>query len=383
MDPLKKYRRQYRTWRNDKRLQKEQSYYDDLFAVRGLAVPKEEELRAACRRLFPTLAPKPTGSLRILAVYHDYNWEETALKPALGKFGTVFHFDWFRGAGAARGEWHRSGRGEMNRELLAYTRNMIRQGGLDVIFAYLSGEQVTTAAMAAIAALGVPTVNLALNDKENFVGKIRGSQAMGVRDICRHFTLCWTSTEDALKKYVVEGARPVYLPEGANPELHHPQETEKTIDVSFVGQCYGQRPEIVARLKAAGVNVVAYGPGWPSGPLTTEAMVRLYSQSRINLGFGGVHGCTDAFCLKGRDFEVPMSGGLYLTEHHPELERVYEIGKEILTYRDFDDLLTKIRRLLENPWEAEAIRRRGRERALRNHSWEGRFRKIFTLMGII
>ncbi|HQG35255.1 MAG TPA: glycosyltransferase [Syntrophales bacterium] len=383
MDPLKKYRRQFRTWRNDRRLQKEQSSYDDLFAARGLAIPTEAELHAACRRLFPALAPKPAGSLQILAVYHDYNWEETALKPALEKFGAVFHFDWFRGTGAATGEWRRSGRRSMNRELLACARTLKQTHNLDVIFAYLSGEQVTPATMAALAALGVPTINLALNDKENFVGKIRGGQAMGVRDICRHFSLCWTSTEDALKKYVVEGARPVYLPEGANPELHRPREVARTIDVSFVGQCYGNRPEIIARLAAAGVKVVARGPGWPGGPLTTEAMVSLYSQSRINLGFAGVHGCTDAFCLKGRDFEIPMSGGLYLTEHHPELEKAYETGREIMTYRDFDDLLAKIRRLLDNPEEAEAIRRRGRERALRDHSWEGRFRKIFRIIGLI
>jgi len=181
----------------------------------------------------------------------------------------------------------------------------------------------------------------------------------------------------------VEGALPIYLPEGANPELHRPREGEKTIDVSFVGQRYGNRPEVVARLAAAGIKAVVRGPGWPDGPLSTEDMVRLYSQSRINLGFGGVSGHSDAFCLKGRDFEIPMSGGLYLTEHHPELERVYEIGWEIVTYRDFDDLLVKIRRLLSNPALAEEIRRRGRERALRDHSWESRFQKVFAISGVI
>ncbi len=383
MDPLKKYRRQFRTWQNDRRLAREQSYYDGLFSSRGLAIPDDDELRAVCRRRFPDLAPKPAGKLRILAVYHDYNWEETALKPALEKFGTVIHFDWFRGEGALTGEWRRAGRRAMNRELLAMIRSLKRDDGIDVIFAYLSGEQITAAAMAAIAALDIPTVNLALNDRENFVGKIRSGQAMGVRDICRFFTLCWTSTEDALKKYVMEGARPVYLPEGANPELHHPREVEKTIDVSFVGQCYGNRPAVIARLAAVGIKVETYGTGWPNGPLTTPAMVRLYSQSRINLGFGGVSGCSEAFCLKGRDFEIPMSGGLYLTEYSPELEKVYEIGKEIMAYRDFDDLARKIRWLLDNPEQAEAIRLRGLARARRDHSWEGRFEKVFGIIGLI
>jgi len=87
--------------------------------------------------------------------------------------------------------------------------------------------------------------------------------------------------------------------------------------------------------------------------------------------------------LKGRDFEIPMSGGLYLTERHPELERFYELDKEIVAYTDFDDLVKKIRHLLSNPEKAEVIRVQGRQRALKEHSWEMRFEKIFKLMGLI
>jgi spore maturation protein CgeB len=189
--------------------------------------------------------------------------------------------------------------------------------------------------------------------------------------------------EDALKKYCMEGALPVHLPEGANPELHRPREQEKTIDVSFVGQCYGKRPETIRRLGEAGIRVEAFGYGWPGGPLSTEEMVRIYSRSRINLGFGGVEGHDEIYCLKGRDFEIPMSGGLYLTEYHPELETVYDLGKEIVTYRGFDELVVKIRHLLANPDEAETIRQAGFRRARKEHTWEMRFERVFTLMNLI
>ncbi len=130
-------------------------------------------------------------------------------------------------------------------------------------------------------------------------------------------------------------------------------------------------------------QVEAFGPGWPSGPLPTEEMVRTYSRSRISLGFGGVAGHRDTFHLKGRDFEVPMSGGLYLTEHCDELERFFEIGKEIVTYRGIEDLVATIRRLLADPGQAEAIRAAGRARALREHTWEMRFETILSLLGVI
>jgi spore maturation protein CgeB len=74
-------------------------------------------------------------------------------------------------------------------------------------------------------------------------------------------------------------------------------------------------------LKKHGIEVEAFGFGWSNGPLSTQEMVRMYSKSKINLGFGEITNLIDTYCLTGRDFEIPMSGGLYLTEYNPELER--------------------------------------------------------------
>jgi spore maturation protein CgeB len=109
----------------------------------------------------------------------------------------------------------------------------------------------------------------------------------------------------------------------------------------------------------------------------------MYSRSKINLGFGGVAGTKETYCLKGRDFEIPMSGGLYLTEYHPELEKCYDLEEEIVTYTDFDGLIMKIRYLLSNPEKADEIRERGFQRAPSEHTWEIRFEKIFRSMGLI
>ena len=59
------------------------------------------------------------------------------------------------------------------------------------------------------------------------------------------------------------------------------------------------------------------------------------------------------------------------------------VGREIIAYRCFDDLLAKIRHLLANPGEAETIRQAGYRRARRDHTWEMYFEKVFTLMGLI
>ncbi len=369
--------------RQRNRIVREGALYSERFASMGLRIPDPEGLREMFRQRFGPRPPRPKGDLRILAVYHHHNWEDESLRPSLVRFGTVAHYDWGKAFDRTRPEWVPKIRAEMNRDLLRYARAENIQKPFDVIFAYLSGEQVTQEALKSLRSLGVPLVNLSLNDKEHFVGKIRGGEAMGMRDICRWFDLCWTSTEDALKKYCVEGANPLYLPEGANPDVHRPFDVDRSIDVAFVGQCYGNRPEVIRKLRAKGIRAEAYGFGWPNGALTTEDMVKMYSRARINLGFAGVAGHDDTYCIKGRDFEIPMSGGLYVTEACTELEKFFRPGEEVVTYQGVDDLVEKIRHLLSNPAEAEEIRKRGFERALREHTWEMRFEKVFKLLGVL
>jgi hypothetical protein len=384
IDSLRSLRRSFRAWRNHLRLEREQAHYRKIFLGRGLSIPGEAEIRARISSRFAGKTPKQKGALHILAIYHNYNWEGPSLGPSLAAFGEVKHLDWRNpelAGGRQPGDagWLDA----MNAGLLQLAKAWAAERPFDVVFAYLSGEQVNADVLEELRSLGAPMVNLALNDKETFVGKIRNGHAAGARDICRYFDLCWTSTMDALEKYAVEGATPLYLPEGANPDIHRPYAENKIYDVSFAGQCYGNRPETIDRLRAAGVRVEAFGPGWPGGPLTMEEMVRTWSRSKINLGFGGVLGHKETYCLKGRDFEVPMSGGLYLTEHHEELAPFYKIGGEIVTYTGLDDLVAKISWLLSNPDKAEEIRQAGRARALREHTWEMRFDRVFRALGVL
>ncbi|MCK9364563.1 MAG: glycosyltransferase [Syntrophales bacterium] len=382
-DPLKKTRKKFRQWNNTRRLKAELAGYEAAFEARRLKIPDDAAILSAIKERFPDLAPKPPGELSIIAIFHNYNWENSSLLPALEKLGRVRHYDWFDEFPHTRHDWRKSLKAKMNRNLVERIGRWAKAEKPDVIFTYLSGEIVSPETIRALRSWGIPLIHFSLNDKEHFVGKVRCGLAFGSRDICPLFDLCWTSTEDALKKYCVDGALPVYLPEGANPDIHKPCDCEKTIDVSFVGQCYGNRPETISRLQQEGIHVEAFGYGWPNGPLSTEEMVHIYSKSRINLGFGGVEGHNETFCLKGRDFEIPMSGGLYLTEYHQELEPIYDLGKEIVVYQGFDDLVRAINRLLAHPEEAEAIRAAGRRRALAAHTWEKRFETIFSLLKLL
>ena len=126
-------------------------------------------------------------------------------------------------------------------------------------------------------------------------------------------------------------------------------------------------------------------PASTIGPTLTDAeMISMYSRSRINLGFSSVGDprTLNARILQVRlrDFEVPMSGGFYMVEYMKELEEFYEIGREIVCYRDPADLAEKAAYYLAHSAEREAIRRAGHERAKRDHTWQRRFESVFRVI---
>jgi hypothetical protein len=380
---LRPLRRRLRAWRAVRRLQAEGARYEALFRARHLSIPDDAAIRGACAARRRSVRIETSDPVHVLAIYSDFGWENAALGGTLRRMGRLTHVDYLDPAfGLGHAPRTRAYDRALHRTVLACARRAHAEQPIDAVFAYVSGEHVTTGLLEELRSIGAPMVNLSLNDKEWFVGRVRRGRAHGVRDIGSRFDLCWTSTIDAVPKYVVEGAVPVYLPEGANPAVHAPVDVARDIDVSFVGQCYDPRPAHVEALRRAGISVQAFGPGWPAGRVTLDEMVRIWCRSRVTLGFSGVLGHAGSHCLKGRDFEVPMSGGLYLTEHHEELAPFYRIGSEILTWRDTDELVQRVRWVLANPDQAEGVRAAGRARALADHTWDARFRRVFGLMGV-
>lgn len=188
--------------------------------------------------------------------------------------------------------------------------------------------------------------------------------------------------------------------------------------ISFVGQPHGNRKAVIEKIQSAGLQVDCFGFGWPNGKISQDEMIGVFATSKINLNLGnasvGVHslkGFAHLFLkrsntifvpqripdivqnlklalagmreqIKGRNFEVPGCGGFLLTGDADNLREYYEDGKEIVIYKNTDDLIGKIRYYLTHDAEREAIARAGYERTLRDHTYEMRFREIFKQIGI-
>jgi len=293
-------------------------------------------------------------------------------------------------------------RPKVSEELIGQVRVAHKIRPVDLFFSYLYDACVTPETIDEIRALGITAVNWYCN----------GSYQLHlVSEIAPHYDWCLVPERFRLNDYLRMGARPIYCQEAANPDVYKPYDLPLEYDVTFVGQAYGDRPAYIRHLINQGIDVRVWGRNWPlipapgiaegepqpgsteqkttvygGGILSDDDMIRMFSRSRINLGFsscGETHRTSERILqVRLRDFEVPMSGGFYMVEYMKELEEFFEIGKEIVCYGDREDLSDKIKYYLVHDNERETVRRAGHERCLRDHTWKKRFAAAFAEMGL-
>lgn len=193
-----------------------------------------------------------------------------------------------------------------------------------------------------------------------------------------HLDFCLTADTHALARYETAGASALLLMWGSNPSLFRPPASAPTHDVTFVGRRFGHRSDFVRELQERGISVETFGHGWPNGYLSTSRMAELYGTSRINLCLVQSYGSVSPPQVKGRIFDVCMSGGLLLCEYLPELEDYFEIGHEVVCFSTVDEAAERIRYLLSHEQERAAIALAGQRRAHADHTQEQRFSALFA-----
>jgi spore maturation protein CgeB len=298
-------------------------------------------------------------------------------------------------------------RPKVSAELLRQIKLAHSQKSIDLFFSYFYDACVLPETIDEIKAMGIKTVNWYCNGAH---------QLHLVQEISPHYDWCLVPEKIRLNDYVQMGARPIYSQEAANPNIYKPYDLAKEYDVTFVGQAYGDRPYYVQQLYQQGIDIRVWGSGWKKygnqnfsfkkkvksffkpnkyialnnsiigDILPDEELVKLFSRSKINLGFstcGSTHKNEERIVqVRLRDFEAPMSGGFYMVEFMEELTEFYEIGKEIVCYDCIEDLIEKVKYYLKHDSEREAIRIAGYERCLRDHTWHKRFQNAFKIMGL-
>ena len=301
----------------------------------------------------------------------------------------------------------------------------------DLFFSYFTDSMVNPASIDEIRKLGVPTCNFSCNNAHQF---------HLVAGISPHFDYNLHSEKNVSEKFKSVKANSIWWPMASNPKFYHPKRLERNIDVSFVGTSYSLRAKYIYHLLGNKINVHAFGPGWDTftsnhfrhsisrlldvlrtvrgpkdggemiassrlyerdiqqrlqrsfprnvhGPISDSELINLYSKSRFSLGFLEMYDKHDASRgivkhLHLRDFEAPMCGACYITGYSDELAEMFEPDREVIVYEDSHELLSKVKYFLRNESEAENIRRAGRKRALRDHTYQRRFEQLFDKLGL-
>ena len=140
-----------------------------------------------------------------------------------------------------------------SRELLRQVRREHARKPIDVFFSYFYDACVLPEVIDEIRSLGILALNWYCN---------ASYQLHLVSEIAPHYDWCLVPEKFRLADYVALGARPVYCQMAANPRVYKPCAVPADLDVTFVGQAYGERPALIRHILEAGIDVRVWGPGW-------------------------------------------------------------------------------------------------------------------------
>ena len=103
-------------------------------------------------------------------------------------------------------------------------------------------------------------------------------------------------------------------------------------------------------------------------------MVNTINSYKIHLN------CNISNDINYRTFETCGCGTMLLTNYTPGLEKLFDIGKEIVVYESIEDLDNKVKYYLENEDERNMIAETGYQRAKKDHTYFERAKKLIDII---
>lgn len=246
--------------------------------------------------------------------------------------------------------------------------------------ALLSGEVFDTLR----ARWSCPLLGMNLDDKVEFLDyQLFPKQPGNYQAWAKYFDMNLTNTLVTADWYTYRNLPVYYMPPGfhSRPDLSLPRSAQFEHPLSFVGSRKPEREVFLEKLRNVGVDVKLFGSGWPNCQRVEQPEV-VFRGSMMNLGIGLASPSETLTTTKGRDFECPGTGACYLTTYNWELCAHFELGKEILCYRNLEELVEIYAFHRRRPEICLKIAQAAYIRCQNEHTWEKRFRKLFRELGL-
>jgi glycosyltransferase involved in cell wall biosynthesis len=182
----------------------------------------------------------------------------------------------------------------------------------------------------------------------------------------------------------------------ADPELFRPLPVEKDVDVFFYGYGDKFRREWMRELvgepsrRLPEVDFALGGRDFQGdvgrarqlGDVPFNVFNSAIAAARINLNVTRRAHASVLASSTARPFELAMAGAAIVSNPYAGIERWFEPGRELLVAENADEAVAAYGDLLADPGAAEELGRRARERALDEHTYAHRARRLLELVGI-
>jgi spore maturation protein CgeB len=184
-------------------------------------------------------------------------------------------------------------------------------------------------------------------------------------------------------------ARPAFhVPHAANPRLDRGIAAlgDRRQRMVFVASRTPHRSTLIAGIQAP---IALYGSGWgamANGPhevyarrIGIDELASVYRDYlavlNIRHEFNVVHG------LNQRHFDPYLAGTPVVTDDQPDLSASFDLGSEVLVYRNADELNDIHARLLRDPDTALKVGEHGRRRVMAQHLYGHRLDELARISG--
>ncbi len=180
---------------------------------------------------------------------------------------------------------------------------------------------------------------------------------------------------DTDRGYRKDGIKNYSLSLGMNCKLFKPSSQNKVYTVSFVGRPNSSRIEYIKFLLEQGIAVKIWGDGWENYPeiskayqgrASAEDLVNITNESKINLSF--TQGGYGKLQMKGRIFEAAACNAFTLIEHFDAYKKYYIDQKEIIMFKDKEDLLKKIKFYLHHDKKRNEIAKEAYKKTIKKYN---------------
>lgn len=187
------------------------------------------------------------------------------------------------------------------------------------------------------------------------------------KNLCKilNINILLNSTESYLSHFDNLVNKSFWFPNAYPDDLIYPMNSEKIYNVGFCGNVLN-RGNYIDFLNKFSIKKDIFVIG--------DEMVKSINSYKIHFNKNISND------INYRTFETTGCKTLLLTNYTPNLEKLYNIGEEVVVYENFQDLEEKINYYLNNEPERKKIEESGYIRAKKDHTY---YRRSQTLLEII